>query len=106
MTYFDRQKRMDFIMQTTPGFGPEQVCPSCHGEKLVPHIGEYETLYMVDGKEMRACPLCLGSGTHCDRLTIMQREAMAILHHGLPEEGMLYPTITPGELAKLKGEVK
>lgn len=96
---FDRLK---YITEVTPGFGPEHPCPACKGDKYVPHVGEYETMYMIDGKEMRLCPLCRGSGVHRDRYTIMQREALAIFYDLLPEEGMLYPTITPGELKKLR----
>lgn len=99
MSSFDRMK---YINQVTPAFGPEYPCPSCHGQKMVPHIGEYETAFEVGGQLMRECPLCRGSGVHRDRLTIMQREALAIHNDLLPEEGMLYPSITPGELKKLR----
>lgn len=98
--------RMQYILKVTPDFGPEQPCPCCQGAKLVPHIGEYEIAYEVDGELMRRCPLCLGNGMYRDRFTIMQREALAIFNDLLPEEGMLYPTITPGELAKLRESAK
>lgn len=94
--------RVNYILEVTPDFGPEQTCPCCKGAKMLPHIGEYETAYGVYGKVMRQCPLCWGSGTHRDRLTIMQREALAIFNDHLPEDDMLYPTITPEELAKLR----
>jgi len=93
------EQRLDFIIKVTPQYTNPRPCPACNGEKLVEHIGEYETLY--EGNK-RLCPLCLGSGVFADAYTIMQREAIAIIWFELPEEGMLYPTITPMHLKNLR----
>lgn len=63
------------------GFHPPETCPGCNGEKEVPHIGEYETVTSVrNGVNMRACPLCGGTGVHRRRRAIDEPVVAANRH--------------------------
>lgn len=55
-------------------WGPLITCPVCNGARFVAPTGEYETLFVVGGKEMRQCPLCWGTGTHRERLSVDEKQ--------------------------------